>query len=192
MGTSSFGSQSYAQSFSAVARMSLDGRFFDDAQAVLDRWERTYGPSAASLGYRTRLKQERATPVPPGWVPLEIPAHRPTPMEAHAFLGRWVTLGAGTRHEVEITAFGDTVAVHDRVQTPDGGWIETDGPVVRMTVDGAFEWGLPYFQGLAALLVLHGTIGPDATMTVTREPRGWVPRQSGPDITMTERLRKVR
>lgn len=178
------------ESFATVARMSIDGRYFDDAATVLDRWERTYGPSSQSREFRTRLREERGTPTPAGWVPLVIPAHRPTAREARAFVGRWVTMGAGTRHEVEIAALGDTLAVHDRVQAPDGSWIESDGPVVQLTADGAFEWGLPWFQGLAALVVLHGTVGPDGTMTVTRQPRGWVPRQSGPDMTATERLRR--
>lgn len=179
------------ESFSTVARMSIDGRYFDDAQHVLDRWERAYGPSDESRQYRTRLAQERTSPVPAGWVPLEIPAHRPTPREASAFLGRWVTTGGGERHEVAIRALGDTVAVRDRVQTPDGQWMESEGPVVRMTPDGAFEWGLPYFRGLAALVVLTGRVQADGTMLVTRQSRGWVPRQSGPEMTKTERLKRL-
>ena len=179
------------ESFSTVTRMSLDGRYFDDAQRVLDRWERTYGPSDESREYRTRLAQERTSPAPAGWVALEIPTHRPSAREARAFLGRWVASGGDERHEVEVRALGDTVAVRDRVQTPDGRWIETDGPVVRMTPDGAFEWGLPYFRGLAALLVLTGRVQADGTMLVTRQPRGWVPRQAGPEMTRTERFRRV-
>jgi hypothetical protein len=92
---------------------------------------------------------------------------------------------------VEIRASGDTIAVHDRVQMPDGSWIESDGSVIQIRPDGTLEWGLPWFRGLAALVVLMGKVQGDGTMTVTREPRGWVPRQHGPEMTRTERFRRI-
>jgi hypothetical protein len=57
--------------------------------------------------------------------------------------------------------------------------------VIQVTADGGgtLEWGLPWFRNLPALLVLKGKIMPDGNMLVTREPRGWVPRGSGPDLT---------
>ena len=181
-----------AESFSTVVRMSIDSRYFDDAQVVLDRWDRVYGPSAESREFRDQLRRDRANPPPAGFVQLEIPARRPTPQDARAFLGRWVTTAESNRHEVEILAAGDTIAVRDRVQMPDGSWIETDGPVIQVTADGTLEWGLPYFRGLAALVVLMGRVQGDGTMTVRREPRGWVPQQSGPEMTRTERFRRIR
>lgn len=180
-----------AEAFSTVVRMSIDSRWFDDAQVVLDRWERADGPSAESRELRDRLRRARSTPAPAGFVQLEIPPRRPTPLDAKAFLGRWTTIDATARHEVEIRAAGDTIAVRDRVQTPDGSWLETDGPVIQVTRDGTLEWGLPYFRGLAALVVLMGRVQDDGTMIVTREPRGWVPRQSGPELRQTLRFRRM-
>lgn len=177
--------------FSTVVRMSIDSRYFEDARTALDRWERVYGPSGESREFRERLQHDRTTAPPAGFVQLVIPTKRPTPQDARAFLGKWATIGDTDRHEVVIRASGDTIAVHDRVQMPDGSWIESDGPVVQVRPDGTLEWGLPWFRGLAALVVLMGKVQGDGTMTVTREPRGWVPRQNGPDMRRTERFRKM-
>jgi hypothetical protein len=51
--------------------------------------------------------------------------------------------------------------------------------------------GLPFFRGLAALVVLRGRVLEDEAMTVTREVRGWVPRGPGPELKRTERLGRV-
>jgi hypothetical protein len=88
---------------------------------------------------------------------------------------------------------GDTIIVHDRLLQRNGEWFEGDDPVIQLTPEGTLEWGLPFFRGLAALVVLKGRVGDDGTMTVTREPRGWVPR--GPDdgsMRRMERFRRVR
>lgn len=94
-------------------------------------------------------------------------------------------------HEVTVRVAGDTIVVHDRLQFPNGDWFEADDPVVRVTTDGTLEWGLPFFRGLAALLVLKGKIQPDGTLLVTRESRGWVPRGPGGELTRTEKFRKT-
>jgi hypothetical protein len=59
-----------------------------------------------------------------------------------------------------------------------------------VTADGTLEWGLPFFRGLAALVVLRRRVGEDGTMKVTREVQGWVPRGRG-DLKKTERFRRV-
>ncbi|MFN8177615.1 MAG: alpha/beta hydrolase-fold protein [bacterium] len=180
-----------AQAFAQVFRMSLDSRFFDDAQAVLDRMEKALGASDDTREMRAKLAKERAMPQPASFVPLVIPARRPSPREAAAFLGRWTAIDAPQAHEVEIRASSDTIVVRDRMQAPDGEWDEGDHPVIQVTADGALEWGLPFFRGIAALLVLRGRVLEDGTMVVTREARGWVPRGPGPDLTRTERFRRV-
>jgi hypothetical protein len=81
--------------------------------------------------------------------------------------------------------------VHDRVRSPSGEWLESDDPVIQVSADGRLEWGLPWFRGIAALLVLRGHVEQNGTMTVTREVRGWVPRGPGPDLTRTDRFRRV-
>ena len=81
--------------------------------------------------------------------------------------------------------------VRDRIPFPDGSWSDEEDPVIQVTADGKLEWGLPWFRGLAALLVLQGTVGSDGIMTVTREPRGWVPRQADAEMTRTQRFRRV-
>jgi len=63
--------------------------------------------------------------------------------------------------------------------------------VIQVTSNGTLEWGLPFFRGIAALVVLRGKIESDGTMVVTRQVRGWVPRGSGPELNRTERLRRV-
>jgi predicted alpha/beta superfamily hydrolase len=176
--------------FGRVARMSIHGRFFEDAERVLDRMERSLGQSAESRDLRALLAAERATPVPAGFIPLVIPERRPTPRDAAPFLGRWASIGEG-RHEVEVRASGDTIIVHDRVQLPGGEWDEGDHPVIQVTADGTLEWGLPWFRNIPALLVLRGGIMPDGTMRVTREARGWVPEGRGPDLTRVIVFRRV-
>jgi predicted alpha/beta superfamily hydrolase len=174
-----------ANAFALAIRMSIDGRHWEDAERGLARLERTLGVSDQSKALRDKLAHDRANQRP-GFIPLVIPARRPTPRDATAFLGRWVTEG----HEVEIRAAGDTIVVRDRIQFPDGDWYDEHDPVIQMTADGTLEWGLPWFRGLAALVVLKARVQEDGTMAVTREPRGWVPHQSAPDMTRTQRFRR--
>jgi predicted alpha/beta superfamily hydrolase len=180
-----------ADAYSLVTRMSLDSRHFDDAERVLGRWERALGTSEESRAFRDRLVRERVAPAPVAFIPLEFPARRPRAREAAAFVGRWVTVAQPDTHEVVIRVSGDTIVVHDRVQMRGIDWFEADDPVIQVTSDGTLEWGLPFFRGLAALVVLRGKIQPDGTLVVTREVRGWVPRGPGPDLDRTERFRKV-
>jgi hypothetical protein len=175
--------------YSTVIRMSLDSRHFDDAARALDRMEGTQGVSPESREFRARLTTERATPLA-GFIPLEFPARRPSARDAAPFLGRWVTIAQPDTHEVTIRASGDTIVVHDRLQFRNGEWFEADDPVIQVTGNGSLEWGLPFFRGLAALLVLKGRIEDDGTMTVSREPRGWVPR--GPDDGTMRRVERFR
>lgn len=179
------------RTYAQVVRMSIDSRYFDDAARVLDRMEQALGPSDESRRLRDRLTRERGTPPPAGFILLEIPTRRPRPHDARAFLGRWETIGQMNAHMVEVRASGDTIVVHDRVQFPNGEWFEADDPVIQVTADGTLEWGLPFFRGIAALVVLRGRVLQDGTMTVSREVRGWVPRGPGPDLTRTERFRRV-
>lgn len=179
------------QAYAMIARMSLDSRYFDDAARVLERMERALGPSDDSRELRDRLARERVAPAPAEFVPLEIPDRRPTPRDAAAFLGRWTAVGQPDGHEVRVSTSGDTIVVHDRIQLANGDWFESDDPVIQVTADGTLEWGLPWFRGIAALLVLRGRLLPDGTMEVTRQVRGWVPRGPGPDLTRTERFRRV-
>jgi hypothetical protein len=177
--------------YATVVRMSIDSRWFDDAARALERMERALGASAEARELRAKLDRERSAPPPAGFVQLEIPARRPTPGQAAAFVGRWVTVAQADTHEVVIRASGDTIVVHDRLMLGNGEWFEVDDPVIQVTADGTLEWGLPFFRGLAALVVLRGRVGEDGVMTVTREVRGWVPRGPGPELKRTERLRKV-
>jgi hypothetical protein len=156
--------------------MSIDGLWFDDAERALERMERALGASGESRALRAKLESERVTPPAAGFVQLEIPARCPTPGQATTFLGRWVTVAQADTHEVVIRAAGDTIVVHDRLQFGSGEWFEADDPVIQVTADGTLEWSLPFFRGLAALVVLRGRVLEDGTMTVTREVRGWVPR----------------
>ena len=173
--------------YALAVRMSIDARYFDDAAAGLGRMERAYGATSRSRQLRDKLATDRAAPPDPRFVQLVVPAHRPTPREAAAFLGRWVS----DDHEVLVKASGDTIVVRNRVRFESGEWYESDDPVIQVTADGTLEWGLPWFRGLAALVVLQGKVQSDGTMVVTREPRGWVPRQQAPDMTRTQRFRKA-
>ena len=173
--------------YALAIRMSIDSRYFDDAAAGLDRMERAHGASQRSRQLRDKLATDRAAPPDPRFVQLVVPARRPTPREAAAFLGRWVSDG----HEVTVKASGDTIIVRNRVRYQSGEWEESDDPVIQVTADGTLEWGLPWFRGLAALVVLQGKVQPDGTMLVTREPRGWVPRQPVPEMGRTQRFRKA-
>lgn len=176
--------------FVLVARMSLDSRHFEDAERALTRMKAAYGESPDYREYAARLARERNAPKPANFIPLEFPARRPTARDAARFLGRWVTIAQADTHEVVIRASGDTIVVHDRLQMPDSRWWEADDPVIQVTADGTLEWGLPFFRGLAALVVLRGKVLEDGTMTVTREVRGWVPRGPGPELNRTERFRR--
>ena len=177
--------------FATVTRMSLDSRLFDDAARVLARWEQSVGLSPESRQFRERLTRERVTPRPASFIPLEFPAQRPTAQQAAAFVGHWVTVAQPDTHDVVIRVSGDTIIVHDRVQQRGIDWFAGDDPVIQVTSEGTLEWGLPFFQGLAALIVLRGKIESDGTMVVTRQVRGWVPRGPGPELNRTERFRRI-
>ncbi len=177
--------------FDVVFRMSVDSRWFDDAERVVTRMEHSLGPSDASQAMRDRLARARAAPAPRGFVQLEFPAHRPTPREAQAFLGRWESIGTAQPHSVEVRAAGDTIVVHDREFFGNDDPFEGDRPVIQVTADGVLEWGLPVFRGLAAVEVLRGRVESDGTMTVTREVRGWVPIGPGPNLALVEKFRRV-
>jgi hypothetical protein len=180
-----------ADAFSVVTRMSLDSREFTDADRALTRWERDYGPSEESREFRTRLTHERTTPRPANFIPLDVPTRRPTAQQAASFIGRWVTVAQADTHEVVVRVSGDTIVVHDRLLMGATDWFEADDPVVQVTSDGTLEWGLPFFRGLAALVVLRGKIAADGTMIVKREVRGWVPRGPAPELSRTERMTRV-
>ena len=180
-----------AESYSLAVRMSIDSRWFEDAERALARMEKALGVSAETREWRTMLARERVTPVPAGFVQLEIPAHRPTPTEAAALLGRWVLDGAAGGTELEVRASGDTIIVHHWFRRADGVMEDQDDPVIQVTADGTLEWGLRYFQGLAALLVQRGTVGADGTMAVTQTVRGWVPRGPGLDLNRVQRFRRA-
>jgi pimeloyl-ACP methyl ester carboxylesterase len=186
-----FASPIPVMTFEKVIRMSIHSRFFDDAESVLRRMEAQYGSSGESEELQRMLAEERVTPVPAGFVPLEIPPRRPGPRDAAAFLGRWSNGEPGSSHEVEVRGSGDTIIVHDRVQFPNGDWDESDSPVIQVTADGTLEWGLKWFRGIAALMVMQGKLQPDGTMRVTRQVRGWVPRGPGGDLTRVEHFRRM-
>jgi predicted alpha/beta superfamily hydrolase len=180
------------ETFETVARMSLDSRRFDDAQRVLERMERTLGRSESSRQLRTRLASERNEPAPSGWIPLVIPANRPSAVQAARFIGRWRSEDASAPHEVEIRASGDTIVIHDHVTFPEGEPFDGDDPVVQLTSNGVLEWGLPFFNGLAALVVLKATLLDDDTMVAEREARGWVPRDPNYKPRVVVRFKRVR
>jgi hypothetical protein len=94
-------------------------------------------------------------------------------------------------HEIDVRASGDTIIVHSRIQFPDHSWDEGDRHVIQVTPDGTLEWGLPWFRGIAALVVQTARIQPDGTMRVEREPRGWVPRGPGGWMRDAEVFRRV-
>jgi len=176
--------------FEEVFRMSVHAGEFGDAEQILARMQREW-PTDDTAELRQMLAEERSIPPAPGLVPLEMAAIRPTPAAAARFLGRWYLPGAGDGHEVEIRASGDTIIVHDRVRLPDGEWKDDDAPVIGMTAGGELEWGQRVFRGIAALLVLQGTIQEDGTMRVTRQVRGWVPRGPTGNMLRTEQLHRA-
>jgi predicted alpha/beta superfamily hydrolase len=176
--------------YGQVARMSIHGRFFDDADRVLDMMQRNVGESGEYRELRQMLATERAAPPDSRLIPLVIPSKRPSPADAARFIGRWVSVDDELSHEIVVRAAGDTIVVHDRVRFP-GGIDEGDHQVIQVTSDGTLEWGLPWFRNLPALLVLRGTIQSDGSMRVKREPRGWVPRGPGGDFTREALFRKA-
>jgi uncharacterized protein len=180
-----------AATYATIVRMALDARYFDDAGRALTRMEHALGVSDETREYRSRLDRERREPVPPGFVPLVIPAARPTATQAARFVGRWRSVDAREPHEVEIRASGDTIIIHDRVTFAEGEPFEADDPVIQVTNEGVLEWGLPFFQGLAALVVLKATLTDDSTMVVRREARGWLPRDPHFDARSVVRLTRI-
>ncbi|HSL71041.1 MAG TPA: alpha/beta hydrolase-fold protein, partial [Longimicrobiales bacterium] len=175
------------ETFATVVRMCLDSRIFEDAQQALERMERSFGTTERSRGLRTRLETERAQPAPQGFIPLVIPARRPTPAKAARFIGRWESQDRPNKHVIDIRPSGDTIVVRDRITYPDTEPFDALDQVIQLTDDGVLEWGLPFFRGIAALLVLEATLVDDTTMVVRREPRGWLPRDpnfsSGDPVT---------
>lgn len=165
--------------FASSTRMSIHAREFDDAERSLARMERTFGVSAESKDLRALLAEERSHPAPPELIPLVIPATRPTPRAASPFIGHWVLVSDSTAHTIDVRASGDTIVVHSRMHLDGSSYDDSDRPVIQVTNGGTLEWGLEWFRGIAALLVLKGELLPDGTMRVTREPRGWVPRGPG-------------
>jgi hypothetical protein len=93
---------------------------------------------------------------------------------------------------VEIRASGDTIVIHDHVTFPEGEPFDGDDPVVQLTSNGVLEWGLPFFNGLAALVVLKATLLDDDTMVAEREARGWVPRDPNYKPRVVVRFKRVR
>jgi pimeloyl-ACP methyl ester carboxylesterase len=172
-----------ADTWETVIRMSIHGRFFDDAARDLDRMERELGASASSRELRAMLRDALQAPAPATFVPLLVPLQRPTARQVGAMLGRWIAVSPGDLRSIEIRASGDTIVVHDELQFPDGGRMEGDHPVIQVTPQGVLEWGLPVFRNLPALLVLQGRLEPDGTLRVTRQVRGWAPEGPMPDFT---------
>jgi predicted alpha/beta superfamily hydrolase len=177
-----------ASGYERVARMSAHGRYFEDAERVIQRMERTFGENASTRALRELLAQERATPSS-NFKALVIPPRRPSAKDVARLLGRWVS--NDRTHEVAIRAAGDTIIVRDRIQFPGGEWDEGDHQVIQVTADGTLEWGLPWFRGIPALLVLMGTLQPDGTLHVAREPRGWVPRDPAAGMTRVDVFRRA-
>ncbi len=172
--------------FAQSARMSIHARDFDDAERSIGRMEARYGASAESRDLRDLLVEERQTPAPANLIPLVIPARRPTPTTAARFLGQWVRIDDSTAHTINVRTAGDTIAVHSRMRLGGADFDDVDRLVIQVTDDGHLEWGLAWFRGIPALLVLRGELQPDGTLRVTREPRGWVPR--GPGLTREAEL----
>jgi hypothetical protein len=181
------------RTYSLVTRMSLDSRFFDDAERVLDAWERAKGPSEESGEFRRRLGRERSAPAPAGFVPLEIPARRPSPSEVAAFLGRWVQVGRERGSlTLEFRPSGDTVVAWAEESFEDAGQVFS-GPwhLIQVTADGTLEVGAPYFRGLAALLVHRFQLKSDGTLEAMREPRGYAPQGEVPEWGAPVRFRRA-
>jgi predicted alpha/beta superfamily hydrolase len=182
------------ETFGLVVRMSLDGRFFDDADRVLNRMEHALGVSAESREFRARLAQERGTPVPAGFVPLVMPAHRPTAQEAAAFLGRWESMSLVERgkHELEFRAAGDTVVAFNRYLPPGAPEpIESYWTMIQVTPDGTLEVGSDWLHGVPALLVFRCRVLADGTMTVARETRGFARPAEAPNDSEPLRYRRL-
>lgn len=164
------------RTFMLATRMSLDSRHFEDAERALRLWVAALGESGETREFGERLALERTQPAPPGFVPLEVPARRPTPRQAAGFLGRWTQLDRQGLHELEIRAAGDTIAVHSREQFEQGGQvIESAWPVVQLTPDGTLEIGAPYLRGVAGLVVFSFRRQADGSLAVTRQVRGFAP-----------------
>jgi len=180
-----------ASAYESAIRMSIHAREFDDASRALERMERSFGASPDARELRQLLADERAAPVPPGLIPLTIPSRRPSARDAARFFGHWVRVDDAGAHAVDVTASADTIVVHDSIRFPDGSVDAGDHQVIQLTNAGVLEWGLPWFRGVAALLVLKGELQPNGTLKVTREPRGWVPRGPGDDMHLTEIFRRV-
>lgn len=183
-----------ALTYSLVVRMSLDGRFFDDADRVLTRMEQALGPTADSREFRDRLARERGQPTPAAFIPLVIPVRRPAPSQAAAFLGRWEAVGRvenGT-HQLEFRAAGDTIIAVSRYQPPGAPEpIESYWTMIQVTSDGTLEVGSDWMHGVAALLVFRCRVGADGTMSATRETRGFVRPPGGPDDSAPLHYRRV-
>ena len=179
--------------YQIVARMSLDSRFFDDAERVLARMPES--PQREQLS--ARLASERSSPVPAHFIPLEVPARRPTPEGARAFIGRWQRIdpeGGAMDDELDIGAAGDSITVYGRWQLQHGEWDEDFRPVIQLTPSGSLEWGFPVFRGLAAVLAAQGRIAPDGALIVDTEVRGWAPPLDRPRAApgpATYRFRRV-
>ena len=141
---------------------------------------------------RTRLASERKQPAPAGWIPLVIPASRPSAAQAARFVGRWRSVGAAEPHEVEIRVSADTLVIHDHITFPEGEPFDADDPVIQLTSNGVLEWGLPFFNGLAALVVLKATLADNDTLVVARESRGWVPRDPSYKPHVVVRFKRIR
>jgi hypothetical protein len=181
-----------ANAYEGAIRMAALARQFDDADLMLGRMQKSFGETAGVRELRDFVREERARPAPSGLILLAIPVRRPNPTDAAPFLGRWESVGGEERHEINVRASGDTIIVHDRIVFPNGQIDDGDHQVIQVTPTGVLEWGLPWFRGIAALLVLKGEIQPDGTMLVTREPRGWVPRgPAGDDTLRTDVFRRV-
>jgi pimeloyl-ACP methyl ester carboxylesterase len=175
-----------ASAYERAIQMSIHARQFDDADRMLGRMKTAFGESSELTELQDLLREERASPAPAGLIPLVIAQKRPTPAEAREFIGQWEKVGGGEQQVITVRAAGDTIIVHDRIVFPTGEVDEGDHQVIQITSNGVLEWGLPWFRGLAALLVLKGQIQPDGTMRVTREPRGWVPRGPSDDMYRTD------
>ena len=86
-----------ADAYARAIRMSVHARHFDDAERMLGRMEKAFGPDAAS-DLRALLTEERASPPPAGLVPLEIPTTRPRASDATAYFGTWQIVGGTLGH----------------------------------------------------------------------------------------------
>jgi hypothetical protein len=154
--------------------------------------ERVHGVSASTRELRAELAAERSAAAPSSFIPLVVPARRPTPAQASPFLGKWRAVDGRLPHEVEIRASGDTIVVFDRVSFPEGPPHEAYDPVIQVTSDRVLEWGLPFFRGVPALIVQKATIVDANTMLVRDEVRGWVPRDPNMPASRETRFVRVR